>query len=107
MSFAEGMQALSAPVTKLVEAVSNAIGKAYEPRYRRKMADAKAYEIKRIADEIRNNSDLPIIYNGTETLVDISDFDALRKRAGNRLAYQEMLKQENIENIVDTLKSFT
>ena len=27
MGFAEGMQALSAPVTKLVEAVSNAIGK--------------------------------------------------------------------------------
>ena len=101
MGFAEGMQALSAPVTKLVEAVSNAIGKAYEPRYRRKMADAKAYEIKRIADEIRNNSDLPIVYNGTETLVDISDFDALRKRAGNRLAYQEMLKQENIESVVD------
>lgn len=101
MSFSEGMQALSAPLTKLIEAVSNAIGKAYEPRYRRKMADAKAYEIKRIADEMRNNSDLPIVYNGKEALVDISDYDALRKRAGNRLAYQEMLKQENIETVVD------
>lgn len=101
MSFSEGMQALSAPLTKLIEAVSNAIGKAYEPRYRRKMADAKAYEIKRIADEMRNNSDLPIVYNGTESLIDISDYDALRKRAGNRLAYQEMLKQENIETVVD------
>lgn len=101
MSISETLKTASAPLTKLIDAVSNAIGKAYEPRYIRKMADAKAYEIKRIAEEVRNNSDLPIVYNGTGTVVDISDFEELRKRTGNRLAYQEMLKQENIESVVD------
>ncbi|MBO5569641.1 MAG: DUF2806 domain-containing protein, partial [Clostridia bacterium] len=101
MSFTEGVQKLSEPVSKLINAVSGAIGKAYEPRYIRKMADARAYQIKRISDEIRNNADLPIVYNGQETSVDITNFDDLRKRAGSRLAYQEICKQENIESIID------
>lgn len=89
------------PVNKLIDAVSGAIGKAYEPRHIRKMADAEAYRIRALSEEIRNNSDLPIVFNGTETAIDISDFDALLKRTGSRLAYQEVQKQENIESIVD------
>lgn len=100
MSVTEIIKAVNEPAVKLIEAVSGAIGKAYEPRYVRKMADAKAYEIAKISEEIRNNSDLPIVYNG-ETSVDITDYDALRQRAGARLAYQEIKKQENIEAIVD------
>lgn len=90
------------PANKLIEAVTGAIGKAYEPRYIRKMADAKAYEIKTISDELRNNADLPIVYDSSgEISVDISDYEALAKRAGRRIAYQEVAKQENIEKIVD------
>ena len=101
MGLVDGIKAISEPATKLIDAVSNAIGKAYEPRYRRRIADADAYRIKRIAEELRKNSDLPIVYNGSEPVIDISDYDELRRRAGYRLAYQEMSKQENIEAVVD------
>ena len=101
MGFIEGIQALNEPATKLIEAVSHAIGKVYEPRYIKKIADAKAYEIKRISEELRNNSDLPIVYDGTKTTIDSSSFDELVKRTGNRLAYQEIKKQENIEAVID------
>jgi len=50
----ELIKAASLPACKLIEAIENAIGKAYEPRYIRKMADAKVYEIKAISDELRN-----------------------------------------------------
>ena len=90
------------PANKLIDAVAGAIGKAYEPRHIRKMADAKAYEIKTIGDELRNNADLPIVYDASgDFSVDISDYEALAKRAGRRIAYQEVAKQENIETIVD------
>ena len=101
MSFADGMKALSEPLTKLIEAVSGAIGKAYEPRHMRKLTDAKVYQIERISEAIRKNSDLPIVYTGDEPSINISDYEELRKRAGYRLAYQEISKQENIESIVD------
>jgi len=91
-----------APATKLIDAVTAAIGKAYEPRYVRKMADARAYEIKMIGDEIRNNSDLPIVFDSKGSYsIDTSDYDSLVKRTGKRIAYQEVVKQENIETIVD------
>ena len=102
MDVTEIASAATQPVNKLIDAVTGAIGKAYEPRHIRKMADAKAYEIKTIGDEIRNNADLPIKYDASgEFSVDISDYEALVKRTGRRIAYQEVAKQENIETIVD------
>lgn len=65
------------------------------------MADARAYEINKVSEAIRNNSDLPIVYNGDIPAIDASDYDGLRKRAGYRLAYQEISKQENIESVVE------
>ena len=100
------------PVERLIEIVANAIGKAYEPRHIKKMADAKAYEIKTISEEIRNNTDLPIVYdsNGGYS-IDITDYESLVNRTGKRIAYQEIKKQENIEAIIDaaydSLESFT
>ncbi len=102
MEISDIISASIEPANKLIEAVTGAIGKAYEPRYKRRMADAKAYEIKTIGEELRNNSDLPIIYDSDGKMtVDISDYEALVKRAGKRIAYQEVLKQENIEAIID------
>ena len=101
MSVTEVVNAFSEPANKLIDAVSGAIGKAYEPRYTRKMADAKAYELKVISEEMRNNSDLPLVFDSSGSIsVDISDFEALMKRAGKRIAYQEMKKQENEEIIL-------
>lgn len=97
----ELIKAASLPVCRLIEAVENAIGKAYEPRHIRKMADARAYEIKAISMELRNNIDIPIEYNGTEVVINNYDFEPILKRASNRLAFQEVCKQENIESVIE------
>lgn len=69
------------------------------------MADAKAYEIKLIAEELRNNSDVPIVYDAKGIAMDTSNFEEIAKRASSRLAYQEINKQENIECVVDNAYS--
>lgn len=101
MSTTEVIQALVSPAEKLIEAVSGAIGKAYEPRHIRRMADAKAYELKMISDAVRNNSDVPIVYDSTGVSIDTSNFEEIAKRASSRLAYQEITKQQNIEAVAD------
>ena len=68
MGVTEIVTAAVQPANKLIDAVAGAIGKAYEPRHIRKMADAKAYEIKTISDELRNNADLPIVYDASGEL---------------------------------------
>ncbi|MCI8597291.1 MAG: DUF2806 domain-containing protein [Lachnospiraceae bacterium] len=101
MSVAEIVQALVSPAEKLIDAVSGAIGKAYEPSHIRKMADSKAYELQQISDAVRNNSDVPIVYNSTGVSIDTSNFEEITKRASSRLAYQEITKQQNIEAVAD------
>lgn len=101
MAVSDDKTPLTEPINKLIDAVSGAIGKVYEPRYVRKMADAKAYEIKTISEEVRNNSDIPIVYTNTGVEINISDYEELVKRASHRLAYQEIAKQENIEAVVN------
>ena len=101
MGATEIVQAVVSPAEKLIEAVSGAIGKAYEPRYVRKMAEAKAYELKLIADTVRNNSDIPIVYDSTGVSIDTSNYEEIAKRASCRLAFQEITKQQNIEAVVD------
>lgn len=104
MGVPEVIAAINEPAKKLIDAVSGAIGKAYEPKHIRKMAEADAYRIEQIASALRNNCDLPITYNANDGTVqiDIRDFEELKKRAGFRLAFQEIRKQENIEAVVDT-----
>lgn len=101
MGATEIVQAVVSPAEKLIEAVSGAIGKAYEPRHVRKMAEAKAYELKLIADTVRNNSDVPIVYDSTGVSIDTSNYEEIAKRASYRLAFQEITKQQNIEAVVD------
>ena len=101
MGATEIVQALVSPAEKLIDAVSGAIGKAYEPKHIRKMADAKAYELKVISETVRNNSDVPIVYDSTGVSIDTSDYEKIAKRASSRLAYQEIAKQQNIEAVVD------
>ena len=101
MGATEIVQAVVSPAEKLIEAVSGAIGKAYEPRHVRKMAEAKAYELKLIADAVRNNSDVPIVYDSTGVSIDTSNYEEIAKRASCRLAFQEITKQQNIEAVVD------
>lgn len=72
---------LSKPISKLIEAVSQGIGTLYEPTKIRRKAKAQA--------------DASVI----KVEADIKKQELL-KRAFNRFAFQEMRRQENIENII-------
>lgn len=97
----EVAKVLVSPAEKLVDAIQGAIGKAYEPRYRKRLTDAAVYEIERIGQAVRENSDIPITYDKNIVSIDIRDYDAFIKRAESRLAYQELTKQKNIEKVSD------
>ncbi len=96
----EIVKALVSPCEKLISATQAAIGKAYEPRYVKRMADAKAYEIRQISQALIESSDVPIEYDKGEITMDITDFEELVKRTQNRLAFQELSKQTNIEAVL-------
>ncbi|XZJ14231.1 DUF2806 domain-containing protein [Clostridium perfringens] len=105
MGAGEIVEMLNEPINKLIDSVSGAIGKAYQPRHIRKMAEAKAYEIKMISEQLRENSDVPIIYDAKGISMDTTNFEDLAKRASSRLAYQEIKKQENIDSVIDNAYS--
>lgn len=91
---------LSAPITKLIETVSCALGKIYTPRHSKRMATAKAKEIQQICNAITDNLHLPIKYESNGISIDTTDANALVQRAENRFLFQEMQKQQHIEAIV-------
>ena len=97
----EVAKVLVAPTMKLLDMVGGAIGTAYEPRHKRKMADATVYEINTIGEAMRNAADLPIVYNQDGVAINSEDFNRLMQRAGTRLVLQETVKQHNIESVVD------
>lgn len=105
MGTSDMVTALVSPANKLLDIVSNMFGKAYEPRHIRKIADAKAYELTVIGEAIRANSDLPILYDKSAVTIDATRFEELVKRTGNRLAIQEIVRQQNIEAVVDNAYS--
>jgi hypothetical protein len=97
----DAIKAISDPCVKLIEAVRAGIGKAYEPRHVKKMADAKAHEIMVIGQAMRENMDVPINYDKGALTMDTEDIDEFVKRTEKRMAYQELVKQKNIEAVVD------
>ena len=98
---AKVVEAAETPITKLVEAICGAIGKAYEPFHHKRMTNAEVYRISEYSKVMMEYSNLPIKHTDEHLEIDISDYEALRTRAGQRLAYQEITKQENIETIAD------
>ena len=101
----DAAKALVSPLEKLIDAVQDAVGIAYKPRNMRKLADAKAYEIERIGQAIRENSDIPILYSREDITMDTTDSQAFVKRTQNRLMFQELIKQKNIEAVIDVAYS--
>ncbi len=97
----EIIKAVLSPANKLIDAVSGAIGKIYEPIHKKRMADASAYEIDTISRALRDNADIPITYNNNVITEDTQDYDNFVKRTQSRLAFQELQKQQNIENVTD------
>lgn len=98
---------LSEPLKKLIEVISQEVGALSRPYLIKKTADAKAYEIKIIAQAIKENQqDLKKIGFDDEKLTLMSlDEDTLQneltleERTQKRLEFKEQKHQNNIENI--------
>lgn len=98
---------LSEPLKKLIEVVSAGVGGLSKPYLIRKNADAKAYEIKVIAQAIKEHQqDLNSIEISDEKLSLMSlDFAAMKNelsledRTQNRISFKEQKRQKNIESI--------
>lgn len=95
---------LGQPLSKLIEVVSAGVGRIYEPSHIRRMADAKAYEVKQVghaATEAELGRQLlmnPLNKPG-QTIIDVTSHELLQ-RTGQRLLWQEIERQKNIDQIV-------
>ena len=65
----EVAKVLVAPTMKLMDMIGGAIGTAYEPKHKRKMAEATAYEINTIGEALRGNSDAIVSYSNGQVMV--------------------------------------
>src|SRR5215469_1686327 len=77
------LSALSAPAVKLIETVSAAVGRIYEPTHIRRLASAEA--------------DAAITRAETDIKV-----QELASRASERLYRREVRRQKNIESIIES-----
>lgn len=82
--------AASKPLSKLIEVAASAVGTMYKPRAMRNEAEAKAYEITKIAEA-----------NAKASIIQYDAENEKADRAKQRLFQLEMARQTNIENIVD------
>ncbi|CAG1769537.1 DUF2806 domain-containing protein [Geobacter sp.] len=100
---------ISEPLKKLIEVVAQGVGGVSRPMLTRKNADAKAYEIKTIAQAISESQKLlgPVEYeNGAVALKSSPSLEVmtlpdapLDKRVLARITYQEAKRQSNVEQI--------
>lgn len=91
---------LSQPLTKLVDVVSNGIGILYEPTNIKRLAKAKAKEIDIVSTSVRDNIDLPQVYEDGKIRITTLDSQDISQRAALRQNYQETKKQQNIESVI-------
>lgn len=98
---AEVAGGLVAPVTKLLECINGALGKIFEPRQIRKKTEAEAERITILSEKLRENCDIPIVIKNDEISLSTPDYNEFLKRTQNRMAYQELKKQQNIETVAN------
>lgn len=96
----EIVQALVSPANKLIDCVSGAIGKIYEPVHIKRMAKANAFAVKTMQEAICDNPELAQAYNSGMIQIDNKELNGLAIRSLERSLYQEMKKQQNLESIV-------
>jgi hypothetical protein len=100
---------LSEPLKRLIEVVAEGVGGISRPLLTRKNADAKAYEIRTVAQAIAESQKLlgPVTYENGNILIEavantkqtMLPEATLDQRVISRMAYQEAKKQSNIEQI--------
>lgn len=88
------------PTSKLLSTVSAGIGKLYEPMHIKRIAKAKAEEIKLISGAMEECSVIPTQYNDGSLALNNADWDDFVRRTQGRMAFQELQKQNNIECVV-------
>lgn len=88
------------PTSKLISTVSAGIGKLYEPTHIKRIAKAKAEEIKLISGAMEECSLIPTQYNDGHLSLSNTDWDDFVRRTQGRMAFQELQKQNNIECVV-------
>jgi hypothetical protein len=93
---------LSKPIEKLIEVCAQGMGALVKPYLLKKLADAKAYEIKTIA-EANRDAGCEVVKIEADSqgvkLSGIAEADATLQRAAARFAYQQRQKQINLEAI--------
>ena len=88
------------PTSKLISTVSAGIGRLYEPTHIKRIAKAKAEEIKLISGAMEECSVIPTQYNDGSLSLNNTDWDDFVRRTQGRMAFQELQKQNNIECVV-------
>jgi hypothetical protein len=97
---------LSGPLKRLVEVVSEAVGAVSRPYLIRRTADAKAYEVRIIAQALADSRKLlghSDYENGKISILTPTDavqqFPALSDRTASREKHQELKRQQNLESV--------
>lgn len=88
------------PTSKLISTVSAGIGKLYEPTHIKRIAKAKAEEIKLISGAMEECSVIPTQYCDGSLSLNTLEWDDFVRRTQSRMAFQELQKQNNIECVV-------
>ena len=87
-----------------LDKLAGAIKMLYEPVHAKRMADATAYQIQSISNAAAK-SDIPVVYSLGGTTVDATNFEEFKNRTAHRLALQEFSKQQNIESVLERVKT--
>lgn len=97
---------LSEPLKRLIEVISSGIGNVYRPYLIRKTADAKAYEIKVIANAMAESKKLLTHAEYEDGKVKVlalieqsEDFPTLQHRVDARIQYRGQCEQQNVEAV--------
>lgn len=94
------VKSLVSPITKLIEVVSAACGKVYEPIHIKRMAKANAFALKAMQEAVSSSPELAQSYNSGMMQIDNKELNELVIRSVERSLYQEMVKQQNLERVV-------
>lgn len=97
---AEIAKAMVSPINKMIECISGAIGKIYEPIHIKRMARANAVAVKTMQEAIEASSELAQAYNNGLIQIDNKELNGLAVRSIERSLYQETVKQQNLESVV-------
>lgn len=98
------VEKMAKPIEKLVDTVACGVGKIYEPTYIKRMAKARAEEIRITSNAIRDNEDIPMLYANGVVNIDATSTNDIVSRAAMRLGAQEVRKQQNIEKVIHFAK---